>query len=267
MHEPRRIAGVSAMRVIFCRGYGFLIILVLVATGCRLAYGIRAPKNFPQTTAELRTPVQGSLFRDDFIGQVDPAWSWQNEDASRYKLEDGWLEITGGDESMLVDGQQTNLLWMSLPEGDLEISIRLISQPLFDYQQVGLLLYHDSENYISFSHGYCTQCVLGGEGVFLEYSLNGDYGRLAASVSASDLYLTLIVDQGVVLSFYAIDASSRQYLASQKIGVNFERVALSVTNGSKWDEGYDIVGRFDYFEIRRPIEFVPTLTPVYHQQG
>ncbi|MBI3169653.1 MAG: hypothetical protein HYZ22_14320 [Chloroflexi bacterium] len=211
---------------------------------------------------------EGPIFRDDFNSQLNAAWTWENEDASRYRMnENGWLEITGGDESIMTNGQQTNLLWITLPEDDFEIFIHLKSQPQSDFQRAGLLLYKDSEHYISLSRGYCMQCVLGGNGIFLEYNLNGSQGRYTTATNAVDLYLMLISRQGVVGAFYAVEWHHWQYLASLGSNVDFERVSLSVTNDSTWDDGYDVVGRFDYFEIRRHMPFVPTPTPILLRQG
>lgn len=213
-------------------------------------------------------PSDSPIFHEDFNGQLAPAWRWQNEDASHYKLnEDGWLEITGGDESILAGGQQTNLLWITLPEGEIEISIHLKSQPLFDFQRAGLLLYRDSGNYVSLARGHCTQCVLGGNGIFLEYSFDGQHEKYSIPFNGADLYLMLMIEQGVVSAFYAVDADQWQHVASVENGIRFERAALSVTNDSAWDNGYDVVGKFDYLEIRLPTQSAPTPTPNGFQQA
>lgn len=247
-----------------------ILVLMLTSLTCAsFPTGRRLPAS-PTATPPESSPALPSdipIFRDDFNGQLNPAWTWQNEDASRHKMGNGWLEITGGDESLLSDGQQTNLLWTSLPEGDFVVSVHLKAQPLFDYQRVGFLLFRDSKNYISLSHGHCMQCVLGGVGVFLEYNLNEIQGRFSAAIHTNDLRLMLIVEQGCVSAFYAVEENHWQHLASLENAINFEWVALNVTNNSKWDEGYDLVGMFDFFEIRRPTQIAPTPTPNGLQQA
>jgi len=207
-------------------------------------------------------------FRDDFSGQLNPDWNWQNEDVSHYKVnEDGWLEITGGSENILAGEQQTNLLWTSLPEGDFVISIHLKSQPLFDFQQAGLLLYEDSENYISLSRGYCMQCVLGGSGVFLVYNFKGDRVSYASATDVTDLYLMLIRVGGVISGFYATESGRWLQVASLHNGSRFYHAGLSVTNDSTWNEGLDVIGMFDFFEIRPAFHQKPTPIPGSYQQG
>ncbi len=259
MDKPRRIARVSEVRFISIRTLYFISILTLFAMGCRLASHILTPKNGAETAAEAPATSQEPIFRDDFNGHLNPEWEWENEDASSYKVDDdGWLVITGGSKNILAGEQQTNLLWTSLPEGDFVISIHLKSQPLFDFQQAGILLSDDSGQYVSLSRGYCMQCVLGGSGVFLVYNLNGSRGRYASATDATDLYLMLIRAGGVVSGFYATEAGRWLQVASLRNGSRFYHAGLSVTNDSTWNEGLDVIGMFDYFEIRPTFHQKPT---------
>lgn len=261
MDNQKEMVRNSPARAVTFRILSFVPILVFMSIGCKPTSSIQLSENGSDAIVDA-TPTampERPIFRDDFNGQLNPAWTWQNEDASHYQVsQDGWLQITGGDESILAGGQQTNLLWMPLPEDDFVISIRLKSQPLFDFQQAGILLYEDSEQYVSLSRGYCMQCVLGGSGVFLEYNLKGDRVRYAAATDATDLYLMLIRAGGVVSGFYATEAGQWRHVASLRSASRFYRAGLSVTNDSAWDEGLDVVGLFDFFEIRPSFHQEPT---------
>ncbi len=271
MVTPKKIAGISSTRVI-CTRIFYSIILVFLATGCNTVPISQTPslENGSDTAPRVSPtmiPVTPT-FRDDFSGQLNPDWKWQNEDASHYKVnEDGWLEITGGSENILAGEQQTNLLWASLPDGDFVISIHLKSQPLFDFQQAGILVSDDSGQYVSLSRGYCMQCVLGGSGVFLEYSLEGNRVRYASATDATDLYLMLIRAGGVISGFYATESGRWLQVASLRSGSRFYHAGLSVTNDSAWNEGLDVIGIFDFFEIRPAFHQKPTPTPGSYQQG
>jgi beta-xylosidase len=191
------------------------------------------------------------VFRDDFDnGHLNSTWTWQNRNTSAYKIIDGWLEITGGSESILTGGEQPNLLWQTLPHGDFVIVIHISSQPLFDFQKTGLILFADTDNYISLSRGYCMKCVLGGSGIFLEHSLNGDRARAAVATDATDLFLMLIRTGGFISAFYSVEAEQWHVIKNIKTSILFEQVGLSVTNDSMLEFGYDVVGKFDFFEIR-----------------
>lgn len=214
------------------------------------------------------TTPQYIIFRDDFNDPLDSAWGWENEDVSRYRVtQDGWLKITGGNKSVLNGGKQSNLLWIALPGGRFEISIHLKAEPLFDYQRAGVLLYQDTDHFVNLNRGYCLQCVLGGNGIFLEYSLNDQHGRYVTAATASDLYLMLTVEKGAISAFFAVEGDQWQYIASLKSDIPFERAALSVTNDTAWNNGYDLIGMFDYFEIRSPTQIAPTPTPGLFQQA
>lgn len=274
MDKPEKNVSSSSARVASSCIFNCIIASALLAGICslviiRLTSGNSIKENKTSPTG-LSTTIrtQAAIFRDDFNGQLNQAWTWQNEDTSRYKVhEDGWLEIIGGNESILAGERQTNLLWIALPEGNIEISIHLKSQPLFDFQRAGLLLYQDSNHYIVLSHGYCMQCVLGGSGIYLEYSLNGKHEKVTTASLANELYLMLIVEDGAVNAFYALEEAQWQHIASVKNDIRFERAALSVTNDTASNTGYDLIGMFDYFEIRSPTQIAPTPTPGLFQQA
>ncbi len=191
------------------------------------------------------------VFRDDFDGgYIDPAWTWQNREASTYQIKDGWLEITGGSESFLTGGEQTNLLWQTLPQGDFVLTIRLKAQPLFDFQRSGIILFTDADNYVFLSRGYCMQCVLGGSGIFLEYNLDNDKARAAVSTDSTEMFLMLIRTGNGIGAFYSVENGLWKNLANIETRFPFAYVGLSVTNDSQWEQGYDVVGGFDFFDLR-----------------
>lgn len=211
--------------------------------------------------------AQNLVFYDDFQRQLNPAWTWENEDASRWQINsNGWLEITGGDASRALGAAQLNLLWMPAPQAEWTITTRLETQPLFDYQQAGLLLFDEAGRYLALSRGYCQECVLGGNGIFLEHNLTGERVRLAFPTEATDMYLMLIQTPDSIGAFYALQTGPWQSVANLQNSLPFERVGLSVTNDSRWEEGYDVIGKFDFFEIRPSFHQTPPPLPTYFQQ-
>jgi beta-xylosidase len=243
--------------------------LLLLLSGCQSGEQMRlariASTAGAPPLAALLTPSPAPLpvFLDEFGGPLDPGWSWQDEDTSRWNLEgDGWLAIKGAEGSIVQGESQANILWRSLPGGSFEVSIHLASQPLFDSQRAGLLLYHDPQHYIALSQGYCSECVLGGTGVFLEYQLGSEHGRYSQRSSTTDLYLMLLDEPGIVSGFYAIQEGQWQHLASIPNSTVFQQVGLSVTSGHAGEQGDGLLGRFDYFRIALPQSLAPTPTPV-----
>ncbi|MCC7119078.1 MAG: hypothetical protein IT310_11175 [Anaerolineales bacterium] len=222
----------------------------------------------PSANANVADVAQTNLlFHDDFQNQLNPLWAWENEDASRWRINQrGWLEITGGDQSVLAGAPQSNLLWLPAPKINLIITTRLKTQPLFNYQQSGLLLFNTAGRYISLSRGYCQECVLGGSGIFLEHNLEGKRVRLALPSEATELSLMFIQTNASVGAFYALETGNWQNFITLQNPQPLERVGLSVTNDSAWEEGYDVIGQFDYFEMRPLFHQIPMPHPGYFQQ-
>ena len=83
-----------------------------------------APTETPKPT---NTPLpEGVLFRDDFEGELQPDWEWENENSDKWTVtDDGWLQIIGEHDDLLYTNQQNNLLWHPLPKGDFVITFEI----------------------------------------------------------------------------------------------------------------------------------------------
>ena len=84
-----------------------------------------------ETPKPTNTPLPaGVLFRDDFNGELQPGWEWENENPDKWTFtDDGWLQIVGEFNSLISQNQQSNLLWYPLPEGDFVITVHLKTKP------------------------------------------------------------------------------------------------------------------------------------------
>jgi hypothetical protein len=204
------------------------------------------------SAAATETPV-GQIFRDDFSGRLGPGWTWENEDPSRWTITpDGWLQIIGGDESLLHDGTQSNLLWRDLPSGNFQVTVHVKASPTDDFQQATLYLYEDPSNYMAINRGYCSPCATGGNGVYMEYKIGGAWGSYNAAVAATDLYLRLMSQDGVLSGYYALSPDDWIRLGRFGDYFAFKRVGLGVSNVDSQGINADLVGQFDWFEIDRP---------------
>lgn len=206
----------------------------------------------PAPAAATETPV-GQIFRDDFNGRLGPGWTWENEDPRTWMITpDGWLQIIGGDQSLLHDGTQRNLLWRDLPSGDFQVTVHLKAAPTADFQQATLYFYEDPSNYMAINRGYCSPCATGGNGVYMEYKIGGGQGSYNAAVTATDLYLRLASQAGVLSGYYALSPDDWTRLGRFGDYFAFKRVGLGVSNVDSRGVNADLVGQFDYFEIDRP---------------
>jgi len=193
------------------------------------------------------------VFRDDFDGNLQPGWTWQNEVPSRWTItQDGWLQIIGEDASLLGEGMQSNLLWHELPEGDFEITVHLKANPTDNFQQATIYIYEDGENYIAINRGYCGPCATQGNGIYMEYKINGQLGAYNLATKETDLFLRLESKGNVVSGYYAFAPDKWVRLGRFGNYFAFKKVGLGVSNVDIQGINADLIGLFDYFEIRRP---------------
>ncbi len=101
-----------------------------------------------ETQRSTTTPLPaGVLFRDDFEGELQPGWEWENENPDKWTFtDDGWLRIVGESDNLLRENQQNNLLWYPLPAGDFVITVHLKTKPFENFHQAAIYVYQDPEN-------------------------------------------------------------------------------------------------------------------------
>ncbi len=217
-----------------------------------------APTDAPEPTEmpSLPTPTalpEGVIFRDDFEGELQPGWEWENENIQTWDLtDDGWLEIEGEALSLLGDGTQSNLLWRDLPGGDFVITVHLKANPSENFHQATIYIYEDPNNYIAFNRGFCDICETGGGGFFMEYKIeeiNVAWGAYQKATEAEDVYLKLESVDKTISGYYATEEGQWERLGRFGNYFEFSRVGLGVTNINAESV---VTGYFDYFEIAQP---------------
>jgi hypothetical protein len=212
------------------------------------------PSPAPTPTIEPTATPENQLFRDDFTGEVQPGWVWENENPALWTFtDDGWLQIMGEDNSLLNEQPQSNLLWRDLPGGDFIITIHLLAQPLSNFQQATLYLYEDIDNYVALNRGYCDLCVDGGNAFYFEFKISGAFGTYNQPTDATDVYIRLTREADVISGYYATEPGNWERIGRYGGSYfDFKRVGIGVTNSDPKGLEGDLVGQFDYFEITRP---------------
>lgn len=204
-----------------------------------------------ETPKPTNTPLPaGVLFRDDFNGELQPGWEWENENPAKWTFtDDGWLQIIGEYNALLKEKQQNNLLWYPLPAGDFVITVHLKTKPFENFQQAAIFIYEDTDNYITINRGYCAPCATGGNGFYMDYKIGGQGGNYNAATNAEDVYLRLESKGNTISGYYA--TAPDQWVRLGRFGdyFQFKKVGIGVSNVRSAD---DVVGLFDYFEISQP---------------
>lgn len=191
---------------------------------------------------------EGVFFRDDFVRELQPGWTWENENKDRWSItDDGKLQIIGEGDYLLKNGHQNNLLWHGLPEGDFRIDTHIFADPKENFQQAAIFLFENPENYVTINRGFCGPC--GGSGIYMDYKISGDWGNYHVSTTKTDLYLRLESKNKTISGYYAIEPE--KWIRLGRVGnfFKFSKAGLGISNaGSK---NFDLVARYDWFEISK----------------
>ena len=228
----------------------------------------RAGSPPPQPTPTLQptptptpTPLpEGTLFRDDFEGYLQPGWSWLNEDPERWSFtDDGWLQIIGGNPSFFQEGSEIgliNFLTRELPDGEFMITAHIQADPNENFHQATIFIFQDRSNYIALNTGFCDLCPTGGPGFYMETFIDNNPGGnayyLPRDPGDTDVYLRLVNEGGSITGYYATTPGEWQRAGAFGNFFDFNLVGLSATNSRPGDGGSDIIALFDYFEIALP---------------
>lgn len=204
-----------------------------------------------ETPKPANTPLPaGILFRDDFNGELQPGWEWENENPAKWTfINDGWLQIIGEHDALLGENRQSNLLWHPLPSGDFIITVHLKTKPFENFQQAAIFIYEDAENYITINRVYCSPCATGGNGFYMDYKIAGETGNYNVATEAEDVYLRLESQDNTISGYYATELDNWQRLGRFGNFFQFKKVGIGVSNVRAAN---DVVGQFDYFEVSQP---------------
>lgn len=218
----------------------------------------------PEPTATRVPPTEaplpeGVLFRDDFRNNLQPGWTWINEDPSRWSfVQNGWLEIVGGDFSLFMEDTpgMVNFLTRDLPEGEFAIIAHVQANPDESFEQAAIYIFEDEDNYIALNLGFCGICGVGGPGFFMETYIDnnpfGDHYEVRRDAATTDVLLKLVNQAGSLTGYYAVPDGEWQRLGAFGHFFDFNSVGLGATNSNTQGVAEDIVARFDYFEITEP---------------
>ena len=136
-----------------------VVLLMIVLSGCAPASAPVPPtptltlKPIPTTPTSLTstsTPTPFPPFRDDFSQVLGDGWEWIKESKDGWNLHEypGFLrvEVALGAEQILL---------RHAPEGNFEITTRVLFTPYSNFQSAGLIIYQDEGHFLSFHRGMC----------------------------------------------------------------------------------------------------------------
>lgn len=219
------------------------------------------PTDKPQPPTATPLP-EGLLFRDDFEGELQPEWEWINEDPQRWSLTtNGWLQIQAQDPGLFNSEGETamgNLLVQQAPEGDFMLTTHLSANPNENFQQAGIFLIHDVNNYVSILSAFCEPCLpeSGGFGYVMEafkdgqYISEGMYQERAPEETDVSLRLIYSSADAKVTGLYQTEPDQWEIVGVIEDFPPIEQIALGTANSpSPAGIKKDLVASFDFLEV------------------
>lgn len=148
-----------------------------------------------------------------------------------------------------VNDQQGNLFLVPAPDGEFQITTHIKADTFRNFQQAAIYIYEDPDNFILMNRGYCDLCFPGGDGIYLDYKIQGAQGSYKVPVNSDDVYLRLVYKQDRYESYYALEEDQWTRLGMVGGYVKPEKVGFGASNRGIGD---DMIASFDFFEVARP---------------
>ncbi|CAN5460620.1 hypothetical protein BH10CHL1_BH10CHL1_48330 [soil metagenome] len=209
-----------------------------------------------------RAPMQdyNEEFEDNTLNN---AWAWLREDPSHWawggplnRRGFGYLGITtqAGDLAGSANNAK-NLLLRPPPPGDFEVSTLVdFWEPLsLDYQQGGLLIYQDDDNYIKLVSIYS-----GNYKLEVQAEVKGRVVEQASIPVQSPLPIRFAYRGHTYQGYYSTDGASWRTLG-QPVTVNWSNPRLGLLAYSQLD-GKQTTAFFDWFRVTSPLPPTATAT-------
>jgi beta-xylosidase len=188
------------------------------------------------------------LYRDDFEGALAPGWNWIREEEEQWSLTErhGFMRFIF--ESAYYP---RNLLLRPAPEGDFEISTRVLFTPSSNFQFAGLLIYQDDDNNIRLGRAYAffdwDPDRFPGNAIYFGVDLQGKSGCpnfITVTDSESEAYLKIRREGNLYSAYYSRDGISWT-LTGQHVA-ELESISIGLFAGQS---GVTETADFDYFLI------------------
>jgi beta-xylosidase len=204
------------------------------------------------------TPTPFPAFRDDFTQLVEPGWIWMNEDTFKWNMsvKPGFLRIYLSDKGEL--DQVENILLRDAPEGDFEVTTRVLFTPYSNFQSAGLLIYQDDEHALKFGRAMCylpglPHCVGNGlyyDNAVMDEGVRTDEGWRAdnyatSTVNKSEAYLRIVREGKTYTAFYSDDGIDWQTIGRHESDLVPFYVGLIASQAYEQPATAD----FDYFTL------------------
>lgn len=213
----------------------------------------------PAASAPAETSPSEIVFQDDFSkSMLNPRWTWVRQDSTHWSLTEhpGYLRITIQHGTLWKGHDDArNLLVQPAPSGDFDLLTCVTIKPTINWQQAGLLIYQDDDNYLRLISAYDD----GRKVSFVkEVSGSGLGNNIACNLTAT--YLKVTKRGNTYTGFYSADGSSWiEVYRYTDIDFSNLKIGLTAFHSGGWTE---IPADFDFFSVHRKpvVRLTPTPT-------
>lgn len=201
--------------------------------------------------------AEAAGYTDEFnSGTLDGAWSWVREDSANWSLTamSGYMRIkTQGQDLWGSGGNTENILLRTPATGDWTILTKLAFAPTANYQQAGLIVYNNDDNYVKCVYGY--DSAKGGTCIEYGKEIGGTATNGKSALTANPVYLKINKTNTTYTLYYSTDNNTWNQF-QQYTGVNFATLKVGLLAQSTAGANAD----FDWFDLQTPATPTPLPT-------
>ncbi len=189
------------------------------------------------TTTAAPTSAEGAdVFAEEFVGELEPGWTWVNEDQARWTLdgERGWLEVTAQSSPPIRNLLLRDTAWAG---DDYSVETLLRFNPVSDFQFAGLVITGASPDTdrLQLGRAYCTDGVCVGNGLYFDRVKTGSFvgDNHAVELDSTEEYVLLGLDvwDNQVTARYSVDEGKNwQELGTHPLDPGYTRVGILAHN-------------------------------------
>jgi parallel beta-helix repeat protein len=162
------------------------------------------------------------------------------------------------------DNSARNLLLRDAPAQDFEIQTRVIFTPTEDFQQAGLLVYEDDDNFLKLNRAYCgvSPPLCAGNAIYFDLEEQGTSTGSNFPTAITDpgqAYLRLVRDGDVYTGYVSENGADWMMVGQHAAGVGFTPAKIGLVTADGSQGAAEIPADFDFFCVSE--ESTPTPTP------
>ena len=182
---------------------------------------------------------------DEFNSEdLDSQWNWIEEEPTLWSLtaNPGYLRLS------TMSGAGANFLVQPMPTGDFVVETHVFAEPLYNFQNAGLILYLADGSHLSLIRAKCSFCGVGdGNGIFFDHVSGGEFVNPNYGMAFSpdnEAYLRIVKHGNVYTGFVSANGVDWTLVGSHTPAFTPQYMGLRASNNGGGDP---INADFDYF--------------------